>query len=273
MQIGAISLFGCTAFVAYADEPILSDQVVPVQFRRSKPDESDDAFQYHGLTVVQPGTSSTARKKTALAQLPLNRLGRAERDQAAAVLKGTSLYRRLPTISFEVDSAVYGYLLKNPDVAVSSWRAMGISKFLLESEKPSIYTADAGDGSKGLIRVYYTTPEDTLIYCEGAFKSPLLPKPIVAKSLMRLETKFEEQQDGRMLATHHGDVFVEFPSQTVETVARLISPVSYSIADRNFKQLTFYVHMMSVAMAGSPAGWKRSAAGWKTSRRNAATSF
>lgn len=48
--------------------------------------------------------------------------------------------------------------------------------------------------------LYLTTPKDTLIYCEGAFKSPLLPKPIVAKSVMRLQAKFDKQTDGHMLA-------------------------------------------------------------------------
>jgi hypothetical protein len=252
LPLGALGVIGCCAG-AHAADDLLTDQIVPVQFRQTAEAEEDD-FQYHGLKISQPGTSSAASKKAALANLPLHRLGPAERQQAATVLKSASLYRRLPTISFEVDPAVYGYLLKNPDVAVSSWRAMGISKFLLEPDQPSAYKADAGDGSQGMIRVCYSTPEDTLIYCEGAFKSPLLPKPIVAKSLMRLEAKFDRQKDGRIVATHHGDVFVEFPSLTVETVARLISPVSHSIADRNFKQLTFYAHMMSVAMERQP-GW------------------
>ena len=71
---------------------------------------------------------------------------------------------------------------------------------------------------------------------------------------MRVQAKFERQADGRMMATHYGDVFVEFPSQTVETVAKLISPISNTIADRNFKQLTFFTHMMTVAMVRQP-GW------------------
>lgn len=252
--LGMLSLVGCLSAAALAEDAILTDQAVPPQFQRTKSDVPEDPFPYHGLTVVHGGSSSSVLRKGAIAETPLQRLAPPEREQAESVLKGTSLYRRLPTISFEVDPAVYAYFLKNPDVAVSSWRAMGISKFLLEETKPNVYVADAGDGSRGSVHVFYSTPEDTLIYCEGAFKSPLLPKPIVARSLMRLVAKFDKQEDGRVVATHFGDVFVEFPSQTVETVARLISPVSHSIADRNFKQLTFYAHMMTVAMARQP-GW------------------
>ena len=57
-----------------------------------------------------------------------------------------------------------------------------------------------------------------------------------------------------MIGTHSGDVFVEFPSHAVEAVAKVIAPVSHSIADRNFKQMTLFVHLMSQAMARHP-GW------------------
>lgn len=256
-SIGPIGLLCLPVWLpasVHAEDAVLDDQVVPAQFRRAKVEEPEDPFPYHGLTVIQAGTSATSFKRAAVAEVPLDKLKPEERQKAASVLKGLGLYRRLPTLSFEADPEVYAYFLKNPDVAVATWKAMGISRFALQQDQPGIYSADAGDGSRGTVEVFYSTPKDTLIYCEGAFKSPLLPKPIVAKSLMRLQVKFDKQADGRMVATHHGDVFVELPSQTVETVAKLISPVSNSIADRNFKQLTFYAHMMSIAMSRQP-GW------------------
>ncbi|MBC8113244.1 MAG: hypothetical protein H7062_02610 [Candidatus Saccharimonas sp.] len=76
----------------------------------------------------------------------------------------------------------------------------------------------------------------------------------MARSLMRLQTTFAKEPDGRIIGTHSGDVFVEFPSQAVETVAKVISPVSHTIADRNFKQMTLFAHLMSQAMARHP-GW------------------
>ena len=262
LAIGWLSCPGAWPLPAHAaDDMLLDDQVVPAQFQQQKKpvaakaaEDPDDTFAYQGLTILQPGTSAGATKKQAVAELSLAALSPAAQQKAQAILKGTSLYRRLPTISFEVDRNVYAYFLKNPDVAVASWRAMGISKLSLDTVAPQHYQADAGDGSKGTVEVWYSSPEDTLICCEGSFKSPLLAKPIIARSLMRLRAKFQKDADGRMIATHTGDVFVEFPSQTVETVAKIISPVSHSIADKNFKQLTFYAHMMTVAMARQP-GW------------------
>jgi hypothetical protein len=169
------------------------------------------------------------------------------------------LFRRLPTLEMDVDADVYRYLLSHPDVAVSTWRAMDISKFQLNLTGPGAYHADAGDGSVGTVELWRATPDETVIYCDGAFKSPLLTKPIFARSIMRLKMRFFEDAEGTPKVEHFGDVFVEFPSQTVETVARVISPVSHMIADRNFRQLTLYVHLMSQAMSRQP-GWVRTIA-------------
>ena len=263
LPIGLLSMAGIAPLELTAEDTILDDRVVPVEFQRLKPaktaapaksDDPDDPCTYQGLTITQAGTSSSAVKKQAIADISLERIAPETRLKAQTILKNTSLYRRLPTISFEVDRNVYAYFLRHPDMAVASWRAMGISKLTLESQPPNKYVADAGDGSKGTVEVIYSSPEETLIACDGAFKSPLVAKPIVARSLMRLQAKFHTDAEGRLMATHTGDVFVEFPSQTVETVAKIISPVSYSIADRNFKQLTFFAHMMTVAMSKQP-GW------------------
>lgn len=216
--------------------------------------EHEEKGQYPGLTIVKPGNSTTAVRKQSIADLGLERLSEEAQQKSQALLKNVGMFRHLPTISFECDPAVYDYFLRNPDVAVATWRAMEISQFQLHERSPNHYHADAGDGSVGDVELYLHTPNDTIIYCDGAFKSPLLPKPIVARSLMRLQTSFVQEQDGRIIGTHSGDVFVEFPSNAVEAAARVVAPVSHSIADRNFKQMTLFVHLMSQAMVKNP-GW------------------
>lgn len=214
----------------------------------------DAAFQTLGVNTVKPGSSATAVRKQAIAELPLASLDAEGVAKVNGVLNNLAMFRRLPSLSFEVDPDVYAYFLTNPDVAVATWRAMEISKFQLNPVGNRCYEADAGDGSIGRIQILKQTPSDTLIHCDGAFKSPLLPRPIVARALMRLQTTFSREADGRIIGTHSGDVFVEFPSQAVETVAKVISPVSHAIADRNFKQISLFAHMMSQAMERHP-GW------------------
>jgi hypothetical protein len=226
--------------------------------RNAAADDVDEAF-YRPLQSVHPGTSAIATRKTAIEELSLANLPPEAQQKAQSVLRGLGLYRRLPTLGFDVDPGVYEYLLRHPVTAVSTWRAMEISKLALRATGDGKYFADAGDGSVGQVEVWRATPTETLIYCDGAFKSPLLTKPIIARSIMRLQSRFYKDNTGAPRVEHFGDVFVEFPSQTVETVARVISPVSYSIADRNFKQLSLYVHLMSQAMVRHPE-WVQSMA-------------
>lgn len=214
---------------------------------------------YTALTIVQQGTSDVASREQAIASLGLHGLPAEAQAKARQVIQGVSLFRRLPTLQFAVAKEAYTHLLLHPDVAVSSWRAMEISQFELRRTGPNVYHADAKDGSVGTVEVWRHTPEETLIYCDGAFRSPLLTRPIVARAVMRLKTRFFTAADGTPSAEHTGDVLVTFPSQTVETVARLISPVSNMIADRNFKQMTLYAHLMSEAMTRHPA-WVESIA-------------
>ncbi|MDB5344983.1 MAG: hypothetical protein JWP89_3360 [Schlesneria sp.] len=216
--------------------------------------ELDAAFQSLGVLTTKTGSSAYAVRKQAIGELQAAELSADATTKVNRILNNLAMFRRLPTLNFEADPDVYNYFLRNPDVTVATWRAMEISKFQLRSTGAGCYEADAGDGSVGRIEILRQTPTETVIHCDGAFKSPLLPKPITARSVMRLQTSFTKEPDGRVVTTHSGDVFVEFPSQAVETVARVISPVSHSIADRNFKQISLYIHLMTQAMAKHP-GW------------------
>jgi hypothetical protein len=113
---------------------------------------------------------------------------------------------------------------------------------------------DTNDGTTGTINVLYRSAESCLILCSGMFKSPYLQNPIAAKSVMHLQTRFTTDENGRTYAVHHADMFVAFPSQRVETVAKLISPLSNVIIDRNFQEISLFIHVMWLAMGRQP-GW------------------
>jgi hypothetical protein len=86
------------------------------------------------------------------------------------------------------------------------------------------------------------------------FKSPVLPKAIKARALVVLNTQFEPQADGTSIVTHSVDMFVNFPSLAVETIAKVVSPLSYKFADRNMEEITAFLRMMALSMERNP-GW------------------
>jgi len=206
------------------------------------------------VKVLRPGNSGKEVRLAAERLLAGTKLSAVQRRKVHSVLRETSYFRALPMLQFETDPRAYLYLTVQPEVTVSLWRAMGISKFELSPQRAGRYVADAGDGTKGTIEVLHQSPKRQIILCSGVFKSPLMLKGIKTRSIMHLQTDFSQQEDGRTVATHRAFVHVSFPSTAVETVAKMLSPVGNYILDKNFREISLFVHVMSLAMTRQP-GW------------------
>lgn len=263
-----VGVWAASTSLSTADEPALparteavkapisrSDETItPANYR---PEESADSRSKSTADRVQTlgkGNSHRSSRKEALNALPLNRLAAPDLARARKVLSDISLFRELPTLAFPVHPEVYEFFTAHPDVAVSIWRVMGISKFEMWQTDRRQYEADAGDGTTGIIDVLYQDHNQALVICDGVFTSPLLSKPLEAHALLHLQFNFVRSRDGETYAKHRVTMFVAFPSQAVGTAAKVISPVSNMIIDRNFEEVSLFLHMMSLAMARQP-GW------------------
>lgn len=206
------------------------------------------------IETLHAGTSSKKTRDEALQLLPIAQLPAPSQQLANGVVNSSSLYRRLPTIRCQVDHHVYRFFADHPDVAVSMWRAMGVSKLQMFQTGEFEYEADAQDGTVGVITILHRSPTDCLLHCSGMFQSPVLSKPIQAKAILHVRTTFEVNADDQQLVTHTGDLFVSFPSQTIVTVAKAMAPLSNKITDKNFEEISLFVRMMQLAMSQQP-GW------------------
>lgn len=203
--------------------------------------------------VQSKGTSSDKVKKTALTELPLHKLSPQHQARVQSLLSEVGYFRRLPTTVIAAEADVYAFFIRYPDVAVSIWRVMGISEMKMWQTGPNEYEGDSGDGSTGTIDVLFRSPELNLLLCEGQYQSPIMKKPIKARSLILLKSTFNREADGTMYVTHRADMYVTFPSQTIETAAKVLSPVTGPMADRTFTEMSLFLRMMSLAMTRRPA--------------------
>jgi hypothetical protein len=206
------------------------------------------------IEILEAGSSDRETLKSAKAALPLNCLTPAGRRRADGILSNLSMFRAMPAVRIEVDHEAYRYFVDHPDVAVSIWRALDVSKCQLWQTGPDSYETDIGDGSVGVLDVLYRSDRDQIVVGEGEFKSPFLPKPIRAAGLLHLHTDYVTRSNGETEAICRGNLFVTFPSQTVETAAKVISPMTNVVIDRNFEEISLFAHMMTLAMRTQP-GW------------------
>ena len=97
------------------------------------------------------------------------------------------------------------------------------------------------------------SPTECLAICDGVYKNPLLLKPIHARGLMHLQTTYHVDQKQKPMVTHKLNVWVSFPSTTVRTAARVLSPLTNLIMDRNFEEVSVFLQMMTMAMERQPS--------------------
>jgi hypothetical protein len=212
----------------------------------------EEIAQKVGIRVLTQGVSGDAPKSEAVKAIPFNRLNDYGKQRINGVLNNLAQHRSLPSLQYVVHPQMYEYLVQNPDVAVSSWRAMGISRFQMWQTGPFDYEVSAADGSEGITDVIYRDANTCLLICDGVYNSPLLPKSIEASALLLLRYKFVKSSEGSMLVDQKLDAFVAFPSNTAQAVAKLASPVTNLIMDRNLFEVSLYARMMSRAAETEP---------------------
>ncbi|MEP3479777.1 MAG: hypothetical protein ABJZ55_11060, partial [Fuerstiella sp.] len=201
-----------------------------------------------GIRILRDSSSDKQMQRTAAAEVPLHRMSRQSQQRANHLLKHTSQYRRMPTLQYEVDASLYQYLINHPDVAIATWRVMGISKLNMWQNAPFEYSAEANDGSQGQADVLWRDGNQCLFVVEGAYHSPLLPTAIEASALVWMRYRFERTRDNRVLVNQQIETFVNFPSPAIQTIAKLASMVTNSILDRNVMEVSLYAQMMSRAV-------------------------
>ena len=104
----------------------------------------------------------------------------------------------------------------------------------------------------GVIEVLSRDDSHQLILCNGEVTSPILKRKIRAHAIMHLVNVYSVSRDGRTFVTHRLDLFVSFPSEGIGAAAKFTKPISNLIIDRNFREVSLFVQMMSLAMSHQP---------------------
>ena len=91
-----------------------------------------------------------------------------------------------------------------------------------------------------------------LFICEGTYHNMLLPKPLAASALIWFRASYAPNAEGTQTVTQKADVFVNFPSPAFATVAKMLTPVTNSMMDRNIFEVSLYSSMMSRAVRDEP---------------------
>ena len=220
---------------------------------KSKQKEDKILKEFENFHILDEGTSSSSLRKQAIKEIPYRKLSSKNLKIIKDVIGDYSQYRRLPKVCFETHISSYDFFTTNPDIAVGTWRALNISKMKLWEEPGGKFACNGGEGTVGELIYLLNEKKIKIVYSHGSFKSPLVPVTFKAKCIFILHAEHKTKENGLNFVTHHADVFVSFPNMAIENAARLITPISNMIADRNFREVSLYLHTMSLAMSNQPS--------------------
>ena len=218
----------------------------------SRADQLEELAKRAGLRILADGESSADFQKQTTATMPLHVLTPPNRARAQKILDNCSQYRRLPSLQYTIDEPIFRYLMQHPDVAVSTWRVMGISRFEMLQTGPQEFEAKAIDGSEGIADILYQDQNQMLFICDGSYHNVLLPRPLQAAALIWFRAVYAPNAEGTQVVTQKVDVFVRFPSVGFSTVAKILAPVTNGMMDRNLFEISLYGSMMSRAVQDEP---------------------
>ena len=88
--------------------------------------------------------------------------------------------------------------------------------------------------------------------CQGSYHNPLLPRPMEASALIWFRTVCTPNAESTHVVTQKADVFVRFPSSSVSALAKVLTPVTNALMDRNLFEVSLYGSMMSRAVRDEP---------------------
>ena len=215
-------------------------------------DQLKELAEKAGIRILADGESSAGAEDQARSTMPLEAMTQENRQRAQQIIKERSQFRRLPSLQYTIDAPMFRYLLKHPDVAVSTWRVMGISRFEMWQTGDMEYEAQAIDGSEGIADILYQDDNQMVFVCQGRYHNPLLPRPMEAAALIWFRTVYVPNAEGTHVVTQKADVFVRFPSSSVSAIAKVLTPVLHSLMDRNLFEISLYGSMMCRAVRDEP---------------------
>ena len=215
-------------------------------------DQLEELAQRVGVRILVEATSERAAQDKAKSQLPYSKMSPGARQRASELVARSSQYRRMPCLQYQVDRGMYQYLIAQPDVAISTWRVMGISQLQMTQTADFEFEASSPDGSHGEADVLWRDANQCVFIVKGAYRTPLLPSTIHASALVWLRYRFVEDENGATLVNQQIETFLHFPSGAIDTIARLASSVTNTILDRNVFEVSLYARMMSRAAETEP---------------------
>ncbi len=204
--------------------------------------------------TIAEGASTREAKLAAVGAIPFDQMTPEAVQRLRSVMEDASYFRRMPTQTVACDPEMYTFLVRHPEVVVSLWDVMGITKVSLERIGEFQLTGDDGAGTKCKMDLVYGGDSLHVYQSHGVYEGNMWARELRGHCVVAIHNRPTQLADGRSGMIAWMDAFMKLENVGADIVVKTLGPLVGKTADHNFIECTNFFSQISQTASTNPDG-------------------
>ncbi|MCU0709296.1 MAG: hypothetical protein MUF23_13485 [Pirellula sp.] len=204
--------------------------------------------------TIADGQSSREAREAAIRGIPFQQLTPDANQRLRSVIEDASFFRRLPTQTVACDPEMYVFLVRHPEVVVSLWDVMGITKVTLERIGDYQLRGDDGAGTKCKMDLVFGSDQLHIYQSHGAYDGNLWARELRGRCVVCIHNRPAQLADGRTGMVAWMDAFLKLENVGADLAVKALGPFVSKTADHNFIECAGFFSQISQTARSNPQG-------------------
>jgi len=213
-----------------------------------------EAPTVHREGTLAEGVSSREARSAAVRAIPFDQLTGEAIQRLRVVVEDASYFRRLPTQTVACDPEMYTFLVRHPEVVVSLWDVMGITKVTLERTGEYHLCGDDGAGTKCKMDLIFGSDTLHIYQSQGAYEGNLWARELRGRCVVVIHNRPTQLTDGQPGMIAWMDAFMKLENVGADLVVKTLGPLVAKTADHNFIECAGFFSQISQTAKNNPEG-------------------
>lgn len=211
----------------------------------------------HRREVPADGQSSREARITAIRSIPFDQLTPDASKRLRSVIDDASYFRRMPSQTVGCDPEMYTFLIRHPEVVVSLWDVMGMTKVTLERIGEYQLLGNDGAGTKCKLDLVYGSENLHIYQSNGAYNGNMWARELEGRCVVCIHSRPAKLADGSPGIVAWMDAFLKLENVGADLAVKALGPFVSKTADHNFAECAGFFSQISQTASTNPQGLVR----------------
>jgi hypothetical protein len=225
--------------------------------RREKTSSPSNSEHLQPAGSAAEGQSSRDARTAAIRNIPFDQLTPDATEQLRRVIEDASYFRRMPTQTVPCDKEMYLFLIRHPEVVVSLWDVMGMTKVTLERTGEFQLRGNDGVGTVCHMDLVYGSENLHIYQSRGAYSGNLWARELNGRCVVCVHNKPTQLADGTPAMVAWMDTFLKLENVGADLAVKALGPFVSKTADHNFSECAGFFSQISQTAWTNPHGLVR----------------